>query len=140
MIVLDTNIVSELIKSSPDRNVASWFLGKARTIVYLNDITIMEQSYGAERFYLKTGSDRYIRSLNRLLTDDFKGRVLAFEGDAPVLTGRLRAKRESLGRPISVADAMIAAICLFHGATLATRNVKDFEGLDLALVNPFEEA
>lgn len=140
MIVLDTNIVSELIKSSPDRNVASWFLGKARTIVYLNDITIMEQSYGAERFYLKTGSDRYIRSLNRLLTDDFKGRVLAFEGEAPVLTGRLRAKRESLGRPISVADAMIAAICVFHGATLATRNVKDFKGLDLALVNPFEEA
>jgi len=140
MIVLDTNIVSELIKSSPDRNVALWFLRKATKIVYLNDITVMEQSYGAERFYLKTGSDRYIRSLDRLLSDDFKGRVLAFEGEAPVLTGRLRAKRESLGRPISLPDAMIAAICLFHGATLATRNVKDFEGLDLALVNPFEEA
>lgn len=56
------------------------------------------------------------------------------------MTGRLRAKRESIGHPISVQDAMIAAICLSHDATLATRNTKDFEGLDLKLVNPFEEA
>ncbi len=55
-------------------------------------------------------------------------------------TGKIRARRESPGRPISVQDAMIAAICLANGATLATRNVKDFEGLDLRLVNPFEGA
>lgn len=140
MIVLDTNIISELVKSSPDRNVANWFRREGETNCYLNSIVVMEQSFGAQRFYLRTGSDRYIRSLESLLTNQFRSRVLDFVGNAPVLTGRLRARRERIGRPISVQDAMIAAICLSHDATLATRNVKDFEGLDLKLVNPFEEA
>ncbi len=140
MIVLDTNIISELVKSSPDRNVADWFRREGETNCYLNSIVVMEQSFGAQRFHLRTGSDRYIRSLESLLTNQFRGRVLDLVGDAPVMTGRLRARRERIGRAISVQDAMIAAICLTHDATLATRNVKDFEGLDLKLVNPFEEA
>jgi toxin FitB len=140
MIVLDTNIISELIKSSPDRNAVLWFRREAQSNLYLNSVVVMEQSFGAERFYLRTGSDRYIRSLENLLATQFRGRVLEFVEGAPVLSGRIRAKRESVGRPISVQDAMIAAICLFHDATLATRNTKDFEGLDLKLVNPFEEA
>ncbi|MBW9063459.1 type II toxin-antitoxin system VapC family toxin [Rhizobium herbae] len=140
MIVLDTNIISELIKSSPDRNVVLWFRREAQSSLYLNSVVVMEQSFGAERFYLRTGSDRYIRSLENLLATQFRGRVLEFVEETPVLSGRLRAKRESAGRPISVQDAMIAAICLSHDATLATRNTKDFEGLDLKLVNPFEEA
>lgn len=140
MIVLDTNIISELIKSSPDRNAVLWFRREAQSDLYLNSVVVMEQSFGAERFYLRTGSDRYIRSLENLLATQFRGRVLEFVEGAPVLSGRIRAKRESIGRPISVQDAMIAAICLSHDATLATRNTKDFEGLDLKLVNPFEEA
>ncbi len=140
MIVLDTNIISELVKSSPDKNVAVWFRRQAESNVYLNSIVVMEQSFGAERFYQRTGSDRYIRSLERSLAVQFRGRVLEFNEATSMLTGRLRAKRESAGRPISVQDAMIAAICLSHDATLATRNTKDFEGLDLKLVNPFEEA
>jgi len=140
MIVLDTNIISELIKSSPDRNVVLWFRREAQSNLYLNSVVVMEQSFGAERFYLRTGSDRYIRSLENLLATQFRGRVLEFIEGTPVLSGRLRAKRESMGRPISVQDAMIAAICLSHDATLATRDTKDFEGLDLKLVNPFEEA
>lgn len=140
MIVLDTNIISELVKSSPDKNVAVWFRRQAESNVYLNSIVVMEQSFGAERFYQRTGSDRYIRSLERSLAVQFRERVLEFNEATSMLTGRLRAKRESAGRPISVQDAMIAAICLSHDATLATRNTKDFEGLDLKLVNPFEEA
>ncbi|MCV9999031.1 type II toxin-antitoxin system VapC family toxin [Pararhizobium sp. YC-54] len=140
MIVLDTNIISELVKSSPDKNVGVWFRREAESNLYLNAIVVMEQSFGAERFYLRTGSDRYVRSLEHLLATQFRGRILGFSDGTPALTGRLRAKRESAGRPISVQDAMIAAICLSHDATLATRNTKDFEGLDLKLVNPFEEA
>ncbi|CAN7235039.1 type II toxin-antitoxin system VapC family toxin [Pararhizobium sp. LjRoot238] len=140
MIVLDTNIISELVKSSPDRNVVVWFRREAQSYLYLNSVVVMEQSFGAERYYLRTGSDRYIRSLENLLATQFRGRVLEFVEGTPVLSGRIRAKRESVGRPISVQDAMIAAICLSHDATLATRNIKDFEGLDLKLVNPFEGA
>ena len=138
MIVLDTNIISELVKSSPDRGVISWLQRQEPLHLYLNAIVVMEQAFGAERFYLRNGSDRYIRMLDGALANQFEGRVLAFDGNAPVLTGRLRARRESIGRPIAVQDAMIAAICLSHGATLATRNTKDFEGLDLKVVNPFE--
>lgn len=66
--------------------------------------------------------------------------MLPLTREAAIYCGKPRAQRESIGRPISVQDAMIAAICIFHGAALATRNVKDFEGLDLRLVNPFEGA
>jgi predicted nucleic acid-binding protein len=66
--------------------------------------------------------------------------MLLLDNAASELAGRLRAVRESRGRPLSIGDAMIAAICIVHGATLATRNVRDFDGLDLKLVNPFEKA
>jgi predicted nucleic acid-binding protein len=97
----------------------------------------MEQVFGAERNFLKSGSSRYIESFNRL-RGEYANRILALDAMASELAGRLRARRDSRGRPLSIGDAMIAAICLVHGATLATRNVRDFDGLDLKLVNPFE--
>jgi predicted nucleic acid-binding protein len=106
--------------------------------LYLCGPVIMEQSHGAERMLLRTGSDRYQLVLADMVSREFRGRILEFDGEAPLLAGKLRATRESRGRPLSIPDAMIAAICLLHGATLATRNVRDFEGLDLVLVNPFE--
>ncbi len=139
MIVLDTNVISEGIKERPDPAVALWMQETNETDLFLCDIVVMELCFGAERTLHRAGSDRYLRTLTDLLAL-FRGRVLGLPLDAAILTGKLRARRESAGRPIAVSDAMIAAICLHHGATLATRNVKDFEGLDLKLVNPFEGA
>ncbi len=139
MIVLDTNVLSEGDKPQPDRLVLQWFRRQDPLALYLCGPVTMEQSYGAERFHLRTGSDRYLKTFDRMI-DRFRGRILEFSGDAPAAAGRLRAVRERAGRPISVNDSMIAAICLAHGATLATRNVRDFEGLGLKLVNPFEPA
>ncbi len=102
--------------------------------------TAMELAYGAEKVFIRDRSTRFIAMMEQTLERRFLGRVLGFTVENAIMTGRLRAKRESAGRPISVQDAMIAAICLSHDATLATRNTKDFEGLDLKLVNPFEEA
>jgi predicted nucleic acid-binding protein len=138
VIVLDTNVVSEASKPAPDSNVSAWFRRQDLLELYSCGPVIMEQSFGAERFLNRTGSDRYARVLDHLISQQFVGRVVEFSGSVPRLAGKLRAAREQIGRPISLLDAMIAAICLAHDATLATRNVRDFEGLDLKLVNPFE--
>jgi len=139
MIVLDTNIISEGVKPKPDPMVERWLDSQDPSLLFLAGPVLMEQSYGAERFFLKTGSRRYLAYLKRIEID-YRGRILEFGDPAPISAGRIRAERESMGRPISVQDAMIAAICLINGATLATRNVRDFDGLNLKLVNPFEPA
>lgn len=138
MIVIDTNIVSELDKPFPDKSVTDWLIRQNSSQLYLSGPTVMEQAYGAERIRLRSGSNRYHVALETLTQVRFRGRILEFVDPAPLVAGKVRATREKLGRPVSVQDAMIAAICLVHGATLATRNVRDFEGLDLKLVNPFE--
>lgn len=139
MIVLDTNIVSEADKPEPSQIVLQWFRQQDPLSLYLCGPVVMEQSYGAERFALRTGSDRYLKIFGRL-TERFSGRVLEFNGAAPTVAGKIRAAREAAGRSMTAVDAMIAAICVAHDATLATRNVRDFDGLDLKLVNPFEPA
>ena len=138
MIVLDTNVVSEASKPSPSPAVLNWFQNQSLLELYLCGPVVMEQTYGAEKYRIRTGSDRYIRVLDQLVVDQFRNRILEFDGVAPSLAGKLRAMRERNGRPVSLPDAMIAAICLAHDATLATRNTRDFDGLDLKLVNPFE--
>lgn len=138
MIVLDTNVVSESGKPSPSQHVLGWFTRQEPLSLFLCAPVVMELSYGTEKYLARTGSDRYLKNLVELTSDRFRGRILGFEGTVASVTGRLRADRDSKGRPISVQDAMIAAICLVHDATLATRNIRDFDGLDLRLVNPFE--
>ena len=137
MIVLDTNIVSEVQKSQPETAVVKWLEALDASSVFICAPVLMEQAYGAERHFLKHGSRRYIDTAARL-GEQFKGRMLEMDLDTFALAGTLRARREFSGRQISLGDAMIAAICLMHGAKLATRNVRDFDGLDLMLINPFE--
>lgn len=137
MIVLDTNIVSELQKPHPDALVAAWLQAVPARDIYLCAPVVMEQAFGAERYFMRTGSNRYREVLRQTLRR-FENRILDFDDDIPVLAGQLRARRDAHGQPISICDAMIAAICIAHGATLATRNIRDFAHLDLTLINPFE--
>ena len=137
MILLDTNVVSELQKPHPSALVENWLASTGIEMTYICGPVLMEQAFGAELHMLRSGSRRYVEDLERLRAEYAK-RTLVLDAAACDLAGRLRARRQSRGRPLSIGDAMIAAICLVHGATLATRNVRDFDGLDLRLINPFE--
>ena len=137
MILLDTNVVSELHKLHPSAPVENWLASIGIDSTYLCGPVLMEQAFGAELHLLKSGSRRYVENLDKLRAEYAK-RTLAFDTSTCELAGRLRAQRQSRGRPLSIGDSMIAAICLVHRAALATRNVRDFEGLDLKLINPFE--
>jgi len=140
MIVLDTNIISEITKPRPDRAVLSWLGRNDLLTLYVSDVTVMELVFGAERHLIKHRSERYYKIVDAVMKHEFHGRILNLDQETFASAGCIRAQREMSGRMMSSQDAMIAAICLQHGATLATRNTKDFEGLDLKLVNPFEGA
>lgn len=137
MILLDTNIVSEIQKPRPSNAVTAWLASVDIGSTYICGPVLMEQAFGAERHLIRTGSSRYVETLGRLRAE-YADRTLVPDASTYETTGRLLAQRESRGRPISFGDAMIAAICLVNDATLATRNVRDFDGLGMKLVNPFE--
>ncbi|MEP9398075.1 PIN domain-containing protein [Mesorhizobium sp. KR2-14] len=87
---------------------------------------------------LRNRSPKHLIAFDRLVQGHFRDRILPMDVVAASRYGEIYAAREGAGRPIGIMDAMIAAICLVHDAMLATRNVRDFDGLDLKLVNPFE--
>ncbi|UVC09382.1 PIN domain-containing protein [Rhizobium sp. TH2] len=140
MIVLDTNIVSETSRRLPDAALVYWLSIQRTEELYLTDMTITELFYGGEKHRLKHGSSRYLDNAREILEIRYATRILRSSNASSALAGLVRARREMNGRMMTIQDAQIAAICLSHGATLATRNTKDFEGLDLSLVNPFEGA
>lgn len=136
MIVLDTNVVSELMRSAPDPVVSAWAGDVDGPDLFTSTITVAEISHGLHR--LPKGSRR---TALMVLADEvfrrFDDRILAFDRPAAERYGELVASREAIGRPISIADAQIAAISLVNDATLATRNRDDFAALDLALIDPW---
>jgi predicted nucleic acid-binding protein len=106
-------------------------------VLFIDHISKLKRDMVVRKFKKLTDAKD---NVDQMILGTFKGRILPFDGEASVAAGRLRAERDRSGRPISIPDAMIAAICRVHGATLATRNVRDFDGLNLKLVNPFEPA
>jgi predicted nucleic acid-binding protein len=103
----------------------------------MSTIVLAELYFGAYLVQEGRRREHLLRSI-ALIRDDFVGRTLAFSEAAAERYGEITAARQLIGRRVETKDAMIAAICIVHGATLATRNVRDFDGLDLELVNPFE--
>lgn len=137
MIVLDTNVVSELMRRRPDAAVIGWIDGLDASGLMLTAVTAAELLHGVSR--LPNGARRrwLAAAVHDMLVEDFDGRVLPFDGAAALHYGELVAAREHAGRPIGVADAQIAAICRHHGATLATRNGRDFEATGVEVFDPW---
>ncbi len=138
MIVLDTNVLSELRKPTTDANdnVTRWFESIAEPIT-TTAICIAEMRYGIA--CLQTGKRKrdLQHALDLIVETVLADGILPFEEQAAVAYGEIAAKLRREGRPSSVADVMIAAIVFSHEASLATRNVKHFEGTGVTLVNPF---
>jgi predicted nucleic acid-binding protein len=139
VIILDTNVVSEVWRNQSNTNLLHWFEQQNRLELFLCMPVIAELSYGASRTLLRDKSARYLKALEAMIDGSYRNRILPCNLPSAMKFGEVVAMRESAGRPIGPMDAMIAAICIAHGATLATRNVRDFDGLDLKLVNPFEQ-
>ena len=137
MIVLDTNVVSELMRPTPDAAVLHWVDSQPSDGLWLCSPVAQELWFGIQRLPTGARQARLSLAVTSMLEEDFLDRVLSFDLHAALACAEVLAVREQLGRPMSLADAQIAAICLTHQATLATRNTKDFEGTGLPLVNPW---
>jgi hypothetical protein len=137
MIVLDTNVLSELMRRRPSEDVLRWIDEEDPRTLAVTAVTAAELLHGVARLPRGARRRKLEAAVDGLLTEDFAGRVLPFDGAAAVHYAELVAARERDGRPVSVADGQIAAICRHHGATLATRNVRDFDAAGLELLDPW---
>lgn len=137
MIVLDTNVVSELMKAAPSGKVVRWVSAQPSTSLFTTSITRAEILYGI--MLLPPGRRRtaFEAAAEAMFTDDFGGRLLAFGSDAAQPYARIAAERRRGGRPISQFDAQIAAIARSAGATIATRNVSDYDGCGIDVIDPW---
>jgi predicted nucleic acid-binding protein len=137
MIIVDTNVLSEVIKLSPSPRVVDWWNSHPEDELYLTSITQAEILAGIE--LLPRGKRRaaIAQAAEATFREDFADRILPFDGEAACEFARIIAARRSLGRPISQPDAQIAAIARNCGAVLATRNTGDFEHCGVKLVNPW---
>ncbi|ATG53154.1 VapC toxin family PIN domain ribonuclease [Brachybacterium vulturis] len=137
MIVLDTNVISEIFRPSPEVRVVDW-LASLTGDVAITSVTLAELLAGVRRLPDGRRKDELTRRIEVAL-EPYRGSrsVLPFDGSAAERYTDVLVARESAGAPISTADAQIAAICLTHGATCATRNVKDFAHTGIELVDPW---
>ncbi|CAN5121492.1 type II toxin-antitoxin system VapC family toxin [soil metagenome] len=137
MIVLDTNIVSEAMRTQPDTSVASWLASRPSSSLFITTVTQAELLYGVA--LLPDGKRRrgLEEAVRMIVRDEFRGRVLPFDGPAAEQYATIAAGRRSRGKPISVFDAQIAAIARAKGAHVATRNLEDFDDCGINLLNPW---
>ena len=140
MIVLDTNVISELARQAPDPGALSWLDSLDISDVATTAVTAAELRYGVARLPEGHRKRELTVVIRGILTEDFHGRVLPFDERASVRYADIVSGREEIGRPIGVADAQIAAICRDLGATLATRNTADFEETGVELIDPWKLA
>jgi predicted nucleic acid-binding protein len=136
-IVLDTNVVSELMRPAPDEAVLAWFAAQDPSQLYLSAISEAELRTGVEVLPAGRRRDALMAAVDAMVAEDFADRLLAFDSDAAKAYASIAAERRSAGRPISGADCQIAAIARARGAGVATRNVRDFAGCGIDVVDPW---
>jgi predicted nucleic acid-binding protein len=139
VIILDTNVISELVRREPSPVVLRNLRRYPSNDLYTTAIAEAEIRFGLAILPRGKKHTELRNQLDLILKQEFAGRILSFDSQAAQAYASLSASRRDAGRPISVFDAQIAAITLVKEATLATRNVRDFRGLKLLLVDPWVE-
>jgi len=138
MTILDTNVLSELMRPKPSVRVVAWIAKQPTIELFTTAITEAEIFYGIQLLTKGKRQEELLAAAEAMFAEDFAGRIFGFEGDAARAFAQIAARRRTLGRPISHADAQIASIARVHGAKLATRNLTDFEGCGVEIVDPWD--
>lgn len=137
MIILDTNVISELFAKEPSTTVVEWVRHLPVHSVFTTAVTEAEILYGLRLLPEGRRRQQLEDTIQPVFSQDLAGRVLPFDREAADIYARIAVARRKIGKPISQFDAQIAAIAISHGASLATRNVSDFEELPLNVINPW---
>jgi toxin FitB len=137
VIVLDTNVVSELMRSAPAPDVVAWLCGHAPGSLATTAITVAEIRFGLARLPAGRRAD-HLRQLAEEVLASFPAQILPFDAAAAAVYGDIAADRERGGHPVAALDAQIAAICRIRAAALATRNTRDFVATGIELVDPWQ--
>ena len=139
MIILDTNVLSELMRAEPEPRVIRWVDAQPQVGLFTTAITEAEVLYGVEIAPEGKRRDNLREAAHKLFSRVMAGRVLSFDSAAAEAFSQIAARRRKMGRPISHPDAQISAIAKREEAILATRNEDDFAGCGIRLINPWKE-
>jgi len=137
MILLDTNVVSELMRPGPSVAVLSWVAAQQASDLYLSAIGEAELRRGAAMLPAGKRRDQLMAAIDAMIAEDFAGRILPFDSAAAQAFVLVFLERRAAGRPISFADCQIAATARAQGAAIATRNTADFAGCGIAVIDPW---
>ena len=137
MILLDTNVLSALMRPEPDLVVIDWLDRQNPQTIWTTTVNVFEIEFGIARMDFGRRRDRLSRAFGLLIRDDLAGRVAVFDVAATSAAAALAARREGQGRPVDFRDTQIAGIAIARRARIATRNVRHFQDLDAAPINPW---
>jgi predicted nucleic acid-binding protein len=137
VIVLDTNVLSALMRRVPDAEVVEWLDTQPRSSVWTTALTVLEIRFGLQIVPAGKRQTALLRAFESVLIDKIEQRIAPFDLAAAEHAGDLMAERHRKGRPGDLRDTMQAGIVLAHHATLATRNTRHFEDLSVPVVNPW---
>lgn len=137
MIVLDTNVLSALMRAKPDRPVVRWLDRLAAESIWTTSITLFEVQFGLEVLPAGERKAALQNAFGQLINEDLRGRVLDFDAPAASAAGEIAAKLRVLGRPVDMRDAQIAGIVVARRATLATRIVRHFVDAGIPVTDPW---
>lgn len=138
MIVLDTNVLSALMRTRPESPVVQWLDRQPADSIWLTSVTVFEARFGLALLPRGRRRTALERAFEHVITEDLAGRVLTLDEAAASTAAQIAADRQRAGRTVDLRDTLIAGIAQARRATIATRNLRHFEGLDVPVVDPWD--